>query len=267
MDSQELKSKLWEALTNKKDERLPRDTKETEQAPFHTGGEDGERTSSPIEPEGSKVSGIARLKWLFFAAALVYVLVSAYHEPILTSMGRYLVVEHPPAKSDLIVCLAGENVERGLTAADIYRRGLASKIFVAREIIPDGYEILRRREVSYPESRDLMILMLKGLGVPESAILTSDTPSESTIMEAALVAEVVKEKDFRSILLITSPAHSRRAWLAFKKAMEGEGVRILMIPSSYSNFKAEEWWKKRKYAKEVLIEYQKLIYYFFKGFI
>jgi uncharacterized SAM-binding protein YcdF (DUF218 family) len=271
MDSQKPKSKLWETLTKKKEERFPWDTGEKESTPPHHGGVAGERTavpdSRPIEPEGSKVSSIARLKWLFFAVALVYVLVSAYHVPILTSMGRYLVVEHPPAKSDLVVCLAGGNVERGLTAADMYQRGFASKVFVAREIIPDGYEILRRRGVSYPESRDLMVRMLQGLGVPESAILTSDTPSESTAMEAALVAGLAKENNFRSVILVTSPMHSRRAWLVFRKAMESEGVRILVIPSSYSEFKAEEWWKNRKDAKEVLFEYQKLVYYFFKGFI
>jgi uncharacterized SAM-binding protein YcdF (DUF218 family) len=271
MDSQGLKSKLWETLAKKKDERYPWDTGETQSAPSRQGGVSGQRTavpdSNPIEPEGSKVSGIARLKWLFFAMALIYVLVSAYRVPILTSMGQYLVVEQPPVKSDLIVCLAGGNVERGLAAADVYKRGLGSKIFVAREIIPDGYDILRRRGVSYPESRDLMVLMLKDLGVPESAILTTDTPSENTFMEAALVAKVVKENNFRSVILITSPTHSRRAWLVFKKAMEKDGVRILVVPSSYSKFKAEEWWKNRGYAKEVVLEYEKLVYYFFKGFI
>lgn len=271
MDSQGQKSKLWEALTKKKDERFPWDTGETPSAPSRQGGPSAEQRSvpdsKPIEPEGSRVAGISRLKWLFFAIALVYVLLSAYRVPILTRMGQYLVVEHPPAKSDLIVCLGGGNVERGLAAADLYTRGFASKIFVARERIPDGYDILRRRGVSYPESRDLMIVMLKGLGVPASAVLTDDTPSESTATEAALVAGLVKQNNFRSLILITSPTHSRRAWLVFKKVMEKEGIRILVVPSSYSEFKAEKWWKNRADSKEVLLEYQKLAYYLFKGLI
>jgi len=272
MDSRELKTKLWETLTKNKDERLPWEGQESGSGHSGRDEQESERTvapldSRPIEPEGSRVSGIARLKWLFFAFALVYVLVSAYHGPILAGMGRYLVVEHPAVKSDLIVCLAGESVERGLATADMYLKGLASNIFVARETIPDGYDVLRARGVSYPESRDLTVEMLRGLGVPESAILTNETPSENTVMEASLAAEVVSEKGFRSILLVTSPTHSRRAWLLFKKAMKGSGVRILVVPSSYSEFKAEEWWKKRKYAREVLLEYQKLVYCFFKGYI
>ena len=271
MDSPGLKSKLWETLTKKKEERPPWDTGERTSAPSRQDGQSGKRTtipdSSPIEPEGSRVSGIARLKWLFFVIALIYVFLSAYRVPILKSVGEYLVVEHPPVKSDLVVCLAGGNVERGLTAADLYNRGLASKIFVARETIPDGYDVLRGRGASYPESRDLMISMLKGLGVPESAVLTTDTPSDNTVTEAALVANVVKENKVRSVILVTSPTHSRRAWLVFKKAMGKEGVRILMVPASYSTFKAEEWWKNRKDAKEVLLEYEKLVYYFFKGYL
>jgi len=271
MDSQERKSKLWEALTGKKEGRFPWDTGERSSSPSDRGGDSGERTtatdSTPIEPTGSRVSGIARLKWLFFALALLYVLVSAYHVPILTSVGRYLVVEQPPVKSDLLVCLPGGNVERGLATADLYNRGFAPRVFVGRELIPEGYDILKGRGVSYPESRDLMIQMLKALGVPESAILTSDTPSGSTVMEATIVSGVVKKNGYRSLILVTSPTHSRRAWLVFRKAMEKDGVRVLMVPSSYSKFKAEAWWQDRKYAKEVLLEYQKLTYYFFKDFL
>ncbi|MBN2032281.1 MAG: YdcF family protein, partial [Deltaproteobacteria bacterium] len=132
---------------------------------------------------------------------------------------------------------------------------------------PDGYEILERRGVTYPESRELMISLLKGLGVPESSILTGDIPSENTLMEANHVKNLVKEKKYGSLLLVTSPIHSRRVWLTFRKAMSGQDVRITVIPSSYSSFNPETWWKNPRYLREVLVEYQKLIYFFFKGFI
>ena len=271
MDARGMKSNVWETLTGRKDERSRLGTGDMGSESSSRGEEAGERgvgpENKPIEPEGSGLSSVAWLKWLFFAFALVYVLASSYHAPILTSMGRYLVVEHPPVNSDLIVCLAGGNVERGLATAELYRKGLASKVFVAREIIPDGYEILKRRGVSYPETRDQMVFLLKGLGVPESAILTSDTPAESTAMEAALVGKLVKEKHYRSVLLVTSPLHSRRAWLVFRKAMKGEGVRVTVMPTSYSKFRAEDWWKTRRYVRDVLLEYQKLIYYKAKGLL
>lgn len=267
-----MKSRLHEILTGRREVESSPYASEGDSDAYYRHGDTGEGKSGPesrkpIEPEGAGVSGIARLKWVFFVLALLYVLISAYHGLLLASMGRYLVVAHPLEKSDLIVCLGGGHVERGLAAADAYRRDLAPRVFVAREVLPDGYDILKQRGVSYPESRELMIRMLKELGVPDSAILSRDAPSESTAMEASLVREVVEEEEFRSLILVTSPTHSRRAFLAFKKAMAGQEVRILVMPSPYSNYNPEGWWKTPRQFRDVVLEYQKLVYYFFKGYL
>ena len=226
--------------------------------------EDASPDSTPIEPERKKMGRVGLLKWLFFLLALLYVLFSYYHTPILTHLGRYLIVEHPHQKSDLIVCLAGGNVERGLAVADAYQRGLAPRIFMAREVPPDGYELLKERGVDYPESVDLMIKLLEGQGIPRSAFLTSDRPTKSTFEEAELVRELVMNSDYNSLIIITTPYHCRRAWLTFRKIFEESDVRMLMLPSPYSDFKPADWWKKRRYQKEIIIEYQKLIYYTLK---
>ena len=226
--------------------------------------EDPFQDSKPIEPERKKMGRVGLLKWLFFLVAILYVIFSYYHAPILTHLGRYLIVEHPPQKSDLIVCLAGGNVERGLAVADAYQKGLAPRIFMAREVAPDGYAILKERGVDYPESVDLMITLLEGQGIPRSAFLTSDRPANSTFGEAELVKELVMNSDYNSLIIITTPYHCRRVWLTFRKVFEKTDVRMLMRPSPYSDFKPADWWKKRRYLREVIIEYQKLIYYTLK---
>jgi uncharacterized SAM-binding protein YcdF (DUF218 family) len=160
--------------------------------------------------------------------------------------------------------LAGGNVDRGLAVADAYKKGLAPRIFMAREVPPDGYRLLKERGVEYPESVDLMVNLLEGLGIPRTAFLTSDRPSKSTFDEATLVRELVMKSDYTSLIIITTPYHCRRAWLTFRKVLEENDVRILMLPSSYSDFKPADWWKKRRYLREVIIEYQKLVYYTLK---
>lgn len=272
MERERLKSRLQQILSGGREMESSPSPSERDSGSYYSYGESGEgmtgpESSRPIEPEGARTSGIARLKWLFFVLALLYVLISAYHGIILASMGRYLVVSHPLEKSDLIVCLGGASVERGLAAADAYRRGLAPKIFVVREAAPDGYDILLQRGVSYPESRERMIMMLKGLGVPDSAILTRESLSAGTVMDAGLLREVVGEENYRSLILVTSPTHSRRAWLVFKKALREEGVRILVLPSPYSNYNPEAWWKNPGDLRRVVLEYQKLLYSFFKGYL
>ena len=123
--------------------------------------------TDPIEPQGARAGLAGYFKWFFFAIILVYVLFLYYHPPILTWVGRYLVLESIPTKSDLIVCLAGGNLERGLGTADLYGNGLAPRIFVAREETPDGLERARQKGLEYPESIDLMVMLLEGLGSPD----------------------------------------------------------------------------------------------------
>lgn len=229
--------------------------------------EDSFQTGEPLEPKGGKSGPLNKLKWIFFAFVVLYSLLSYFHAPILTRLGAFLIVKHSPQESDLIVCLAGGNVDRGLTTADAFQRGLAPRIFMAREEPDDGYDLLRERGIDYPENVDLMLMLLEQQGIPQSVFLTSDREVDSTVDEAEYVRDLIIKRGDKSLILITSPTHSRRVWLTFKKVLKETNVRILVLPSSYSEFNPEDWWKQRKYVREVIIEYQKLIYYTFKYFL
>ena len=110
-------------------------------------------------------------------------------------------------------------------------------------------------------------MLLKGLSVPREAMIISDESGGGLFEEAELVRKIVEEKGFRCIIVITSPTQSRRAWLTFRKVFRGnENLKILVLPSSYSNFSPEDWWKKGPYAQEVLAEYVKLIFNSLKYF-
>jgi uncharacterized SAM-binding protein YcdF (DUF218 family) len=85
-----------------------------------------------------------------------------------------------------------------------------------------------------------------------------------TLDEAQAVREEVENRELGSIIIITSPTHSRRAWRTFTKVFEDTNVSILSLPTKYSGFSPEDWWKKRKYLKDVLLEYEKLAYYIIK---
>lgn len=222
--------------------------------------------NEPIEPKGKKLGRPSLFKWILFLFLVAYVLITYYHAPFLTYLGRYLVVEHPITEADLIVCLMGKPVERGLTTADLYRQGLASYIFVGREKPPDGNSELVKRGVHFPEERDLLLMMLTGLGIPRSACITGDGFIEGTLGEAKVVREMVRKRGFKSLIIVTSPTHTRRSWLIYRNLLEKDDTKIIMVPSGYSNFKAEKWWKTREYVREVVIEYQKLLYYIFKYF-
>lgn len=215
----------------------------------------------PIEPRGGTTRPKAFLRWVLFLVFAIWAVLTVYHEPILRTVGGFLVVSHEPAPSDVIVCLSGGAVERGLAAADAYNKGLAPDVFIIREIPPDGYELLARAGIRVPESVDLLRRILIGMGVPKTAVIESEHPAPSTMGEARMVRSLVEERGYGSLIVVTSPSHTRRTWRTFHRVLDEKDVRIRMFPSPYSGFRPEDWWKTRRYVREVIVEYQKLLYY------
>ena len=218
----------------------------------------------PPEPKKFKLTKGIILRSSVFLVFIIYILLSHYHESIFVNLGRYLVEDHPLQKSDLIVCLGGSNIERGLETADVYNKGFAPRIFMAREKPEEGYALLKERGVDYPETNDLLKTLLQNLGVSQTAIITNDTVVDSTWEEAEVVRDVVKNGGYRSIIVVTSPFHSRRAWVTYRKVFEDMDTQIRMRCSKYSSYNPEEWWKSRRFLRTVTIEYQKFGYYIFK---
>ena len=204
------------------------------------------------------------VKPLIFTVIILLFILWEYHAAILTFAGKYLVLEHKPEKADLIVCLGGNNIERGLAAADAYNAGLAPLIYISRPRVPDGLDLLEERNVKYPEEADLLEAFLRDLKIPPGAVIRDGTYVEITFDEAVRIKEVVVEREFKSLIMITSPTHSRRAWRTFQKVFEGTGIRIYSLPSSYSSYNPETYWHEIKYLKEVILEYQKFLFYVLK---
>jgi uncharacterized SAM-binding protein YcdF (DUF218 family) len=221
----------------------------------------------PESIEGKKERRRPRLsilKWVFFGIFILYFVITAYRIPLLVKLGEYLIVEHKPQKADLIVCLGGAGVGNSLAAVDVYHKGLAPYIFKAKELEPDGLDYLKRKLENYPTTFDLFTMVTEGFGIPAEAIISPEKRVGSTMEEANLVRTFVLDKGYKSLIIVTSLMHSRRAYLAFRRVFRDSEVQLISLPSHYQHFNPKDWWKNRKYTKELIIEYQKLIYYKFK---
>jgi len=220
---------------------------------------DYEMERKPIEPEGGRFRP-SITKWVIFLILIAYAMVSFYRGPILQAVGGFLVVEDQVKKSDLVVCLMGRPVERGLAAADLFNEGLAPKIFFAREKAPDGHEVLEKRDLQYPRSQDLLKMVLEASGVPPSACTAARRIVGSTRDEAELVRDVCKKAGYNAVIVVTSPTHTRRAGSIFRRVLDGTGVEVMVAASKYSEFRAADWWKTERFVEAVVLEYQKLFY-------
>jgi uncharacterized SAM-binding protein YcdF (DUF218 family) len=219
----------------------------------------------PIEPDKGGIKGPGILKWILFLLIIGYAVISYYHVPILTALGNYLILEHPLKKADLIVCTPGPPLEQSLTAAELYGKGLAPRIFIPMEPPPAGLDILRAQGGHFPETSDLFLEALKGLNVPESACIVGEHAVDSVWEEAEELRKWVQRKEMSSMIIVTPPYSARRTYRVFKNILDGKEVEIMMSPSRHSGFQADNWWKRGRYMSDVIMEYQKLIYYGIRG--
>ena len=200
-------------------------------------------------------------------AALVFigVLVGAGLTAAILGAGRLLVVSDPlPARADAIVVMAGSIADRVLEAADLYKSGLAPRVVVTRERLPRGEVSLRARGVRLPESSEQTLAALHALGVPPSATIVLPGRTRSTDSEARTIARWACAR-VRSLVVVTSRYHSRRARLILRQALAPE-IRLALRASRYDPFDAERWWNDRRDAKAVLSELEKLTHYWTREF-
>lgn len=89
----------------------------------------------------------------------------------------------------------------------------------------------------------------------ETSRILLDVESRSTVDNAVNVKKIFDDKDFKSLVLVTSNYHMKRAFTIFSKVMDG-GVKIYRHPVKGPNFR-DEWWKHNKSPKLILNEYFK----------
>ncbi|MBI5078401.1 YdcF family protein, partial [Candidatus Saganbacteria bacterium] len=101
--------------------------------------------------------------------------------------------------------------------------------------------------------------------VREKDILLQDR-SRSTIEDAKFSFPLVSEHRFKSLILVTSPTHTRRAGRVFRKVFSSQGIKIMVWPVRKSKFNPSRWWTRYEDATLVAWEYMATILYTLKGY-
>lgn len=179
---------------------------------------------------------------------------------LLTQLGTFLVVSEPPVTSDAVLPLAGE-LERVTYAAELHREGYASRFLVTA--LP--FQSQKQRAAHTSRVSDMAI---QG-GVPQAAIQLISGVAQTTCEEAQNVLTYLQTHRVKSLLVVTSPWHTRRTRLCFSQAYRGSGisVRILAFPRrSYDLYSAvftpATWWRHSSLRESVLSEYVKLFAFY-----
>lgn len=198
--------------------------------------------------------------WFLCVVSIAGVLAYVARRPLLHAVGGFLVAADEPQTADAIVVLSGSLPDRIMEAVDLYHAHLAPRLVLTREYELPGLAALRARGVTLPEQHEQNMAIAEQLGVPAAAITVMPKPTASTVTEVRALLTYLDAQGIRSILLVTSKTHARRARLIFR-GLAGDRMRVRVCPSRYDPFDADDWWHHRAWVRRVVIEYGKLLTY------
>jgi len=190
--------------------------------------------------------------------------------------GTWLVKNDRLTHADAMVILMGEIPDRMLQAADVYKAGYTSQIIMVQSY-PGTLKAQKQHGFSISGNTRQCFLWAGSHGIPFSNILLLPGNANSTRDEAIAVRKYLTNiqdtghpslvTGHWSLVIVTSPEHTRRASVIFTKALNTRGLKTVVMtsPSKYSAFTGQGWWKDRAGRKLVLSEYAKIVHFLLIG--
>jgi uncharacterized SAM-binding protein YcdF (DUF218 family)/glycosyltransferase involved in cell wall biosynthesis len=185
-----------------------------------------------------------------------------FHTPVAWYAAEPLKRVDGAAPADAIVVLAGGVGESGLAGEGYQERvsravALYRGAYAPRMVIASGYSYLFREA-------EIMKTLAESLGVRAEAI-TLEERGTNTYESIKGVTAILGAHGARSVLLVSSPYHMRRASLTFRKL--APGVRVIHTPVVDSAFYARGRGITLEQIRGIVHEYAAILYYWWRGWI
>ena len=162
-------------------------------------------------------------------------------------VGRWLVVEDPIGKARAIAVLSGGMPVRALEAAKLYRQGDAPEVWITRTSEPG--ESLKAMGIPFEGEEVYSTRVLIHEGVPVNAIHVLEPPIVNTADEVRVISKALEPEKDRSVILVTTKAHTRRVGLLWRKLAPEECHAILRAATD-DPFDPHHWWRNTSDALE-----------------
>ncbi|WP_027722393.1 YdcF family protein [Maridesulfovibrio zosterae] len=164
-------------------------------------------------------------------------------------------------KADAIVVLGGQYY-RPIYGAELFNKGYAPLIFASKPVTEPEIKQVRKLGITFPYQWEVFKEVLLKKGVPESRIRFFGNANVSTLEEAEELKKVLGP-EVTSIILVTSPLHTRRAGIIFRKILPPK-IKIIVAATPYEHV-STRWWKNFRTAPFVILEVTKTLYFEFGG--
>ncbi|HEU0251612.1 MAG TPA: YdcF family protein [Pyrinomonadaceae bacterium] len=175
---------------------------------------------------------------------------------------RLLIVNTPLTRADAIVVLSGSSVytERTHRAAEYYRQGLGQRILLTNDNLRGEWSSAEQRNPFFYERARTKLIES---GVPPDRIEVLPAPVTNTYDEAQALRDYAQSHQLRSLLVVTSAYHSRRALWTLNRVFENSGIEIGMqsVENGEQTPRPLTWWLYPRGWQMVVGEYVKNVYY------
>lgn len=169
-------------------------------------------------------------------------------------IGYYLSPQDELTKADVIVAISGgETDTRTAEAIKLYKDGWGANIIFSGAAL----------DPASPSNAQTMASAARAAGVPKTAI-ELDEAAANTRGNAAGAGEIIQRHHYRSIILVTSPYHQRRADIAFRRVL-GSNVAIINHSSYDAEWRRSHWWATPMSRSLTQGELQKVFYELLSG--
>lgn len=183
--------------------------------------------------------------WLIIGVLVLTLTVYLARHRILRAIGGFLVVEDELRESDVIVVLVG-SPERMREAIRLVKDDRADRIIISG---------------STPASRGYITNILTeeaqhlGIALPD---IIWEEESRHTFEHPLYVKPILKEHNFRSAIILSSPYHMRRSAMLFDRVFREEDITLTYRYVRDSGFDPDHWWRDSGMRRQVGSEYLKL---------
>jgi DUF218 domain-containing protein len=189
--------------------------------------------------------GLAGKRRIWMVAALVLAVLLTLFA---ARAGRFLVVD-APRSSDVIVVLAGETDRRPARALELLQQGYGKRVLIDVPAESNIYtftqlDLAQKYVQSLPQAAAVSVCPIIGL---------------STKAETQDVEKCLKRMNAGTVLIVTSEFHTRRALSIFRQELRG---RTFSVAAAYDSAQfGTRWWTHRQWAKTVVDEWMRLLWW------
>ncbi|HSL55843.1 MAG TPA: YdcF family protein, partial [Pyrinomonadaceae bacterium] len=199
---------------------------------------------------------LARRRSRFLAALALALLLWPF---LAWAAAKLLIVRAPLEHAGAIVLLSGSSSykERAARSAELFAAGRAPRIILTNDGQQGSWNNVLERNPFYYEST---LAELTRLGVPRDRVDILMQPVSSTRDEAVLLREHVEKNGIRSVLVVTSAYHSRRALWTFRRVLgeSGTSIGLEVAGTGWQTPSPWTWWLRLRGWQTVPPEYFKL---------